>query len=143
MDLLVEPVARGFLAVRLPINMPGHESALLTYIRAGALLYLAELRRRSGISPVMTTFQIDKLKQSMKILGHHPEIDPAIRLWILTAGALESQSLSDRSYFCSHIEQLRFTHEIETLEQYEDQLRRIVWFDPLFRARLIELFPST
>ncbi|KAF2447318.1 hypothetical protein P171DRAFT_249741 [Karstenula rhodostoma CBS 690.94] len=143
LDLLVEPVSRSFLSLRPPEDMPEKNSALLTYLRAGGLLYLAELRRRSGISPVMTTFQVDKLKQSLEIVAHHLDIDPSIRLWVLTVGALESATLDEQSYFCSQIKQLRADRGIETIAQYQGHLHRVVWFDPLFHKRLSVLFSMT
>jgi hypothetical protein len=143
MDLLVEPVSRRFLSIRPPVDMPESSSALITYLRAGALLYLAELRRRSGISPVMTTFQVDKLKQSLKIIAQPFDLAHSIHLWVLTVGAIESPTPDDQYYFCSKIKQLRSDIGIETMTQYEHHLHRVVWFDPLFQARLSVLFPLT
>lgn len=143
LDLLVEPVSRSFLSLRLPAGMSEKASAPLTYLRAGGLLYLAELRRLSGISPVMTTFQVDKLKQSLEVVMQHLIIDPSIRLWILTVGALESATLDDQSYFRSQIKHLREEKNIETLTQYEEHLHRVVWFNPIFQTRLSELYALT
>ncbi|OAG06960.1 uncharacterized protein CC84DRAFT_631563 [Paraphaeosphaeria sporulosa] len=143
LDLLVEPVSRCFLSLRIPTDMPAKDSAPLTYLCAGGLLYLAELRRRSGISPVMTTFHVDKLKQSLESMAHYLNIDPSIHLWVLTVGALESTSLDDQYYFCSQIKQLRTNEGIETMKQYEEHLHWVVWFDPLYQTRLSALFPMT
>jgi hypothetical protein len=143
MDLLVEPVSRRFLSIKPSVEMQESSSALVTCLRAGALLYLAELRRRSGISPVMTTFQVDRLMQSLKIIAKPFDLDHSIHLWVLTVGAIESPTLDSRSYFCSKIKQLRSYIGIETMTQYEHHLHRVVWFDPLFQARLSVLFPLT
>lgn len=77
---LVEPVARCFLPLRIPSDMLVSDTACLTYLRTGALLYMAELRRRCGIDPVMTTFQVEKLKISLEIVTRCVGIDPSIHV---------------------------------------------------------------
>jgi hypothetical protein len=140
MDLFVDPVARQFLLLRPPEDQVKGESDVLSCLRNAALLYLAEFRRRSGISPVVTSTLISELQESLKAIDDHPALDDIMRLWLLTIGALESSTTVHRHQFCSQIQCLRLDLGLSTTTQYHDYLAQVVWFEPLSKSRLSSLF---
>lgn len=139
-DTLVDPVARKFLVLESPADELNSGLAAFSCLRAAALLYIAELRRRSGISPVITAFQVNKLKDSINAIDDHPALDWIMRLWLLTVGALESMAPADQRYFCCQIKRLRLEFRIETITQFREHLGQVVWFGVLFEPRLSALF---
>ncbi|EED16030.1 hypothetical protein TSTA_011400 [Talaromyces stipitatus ATCC 10500] len=81
-DRLVDPVVRKFLSPSARLDLPLSIGACL---RSGALLYLAEFRRRSGISPVVVD-GLELLKDDVSA------IDRSLWIWLLTIGAIAERS---------------------------------------------------
>ncbi|ETS85408.1 hypothetical protein PFICI_03433 [Pestalotiopsis fici W106-1] len=80
MDALSYPVIVRLLRTRL-LECDGGEdtngySGAFTGLRAGALLYMADMRRRSGVVPVRTTYQINVLINSIKAIENNPDLSP-------------------------------------------------------------------
>jgi hypothetical protein len=141
MDSLVYPVTRQFLHLPSPVDESDSGLAVLSCLRAGALVYMAELRSRSGVHPVRTTFQIIRLRNSIEAIVNYPALDPVMHLWFLTVGALESAASTDHDYFCFHLKRLRTELKLETITQFQEHLGQVMWLDTLFELRLSSLLP--
>jgi hypothetical protein len=135
-DGLVNPTVHQFLCLCTRPEALHEESLVFSCLRSSALLYLAELRRRSGISPVITTVQMCKLKLSVMAIEKHCSLHPTLLLWLLTIGALESTTRSDKSYFNLHLRRLQQQLGITSLSKFRSLLNEILWFDALFDTRL-------
>jgi hypothetical protein len=135
-DGLVNPTVYQFLCLCMPSEALHKESLVMSCLQSAALLYLAELRRRSGISPVITTVQMCKLKLGVMAIEKHCSLHPTLLLWLLTIGALESTTRSDKSYFNLQLSRLQQHLGITTLSEFRVFLNQILWFDALFDTRL-------
>lgn len=139
-DVIVYPVVKQFMFCRAPGEDSLHERAMFSCLRAGALLYLAELRRRSGISPVRITYQLTLLVDAIAAIEDHPDLTPVMHLWLLTVGALEATIPADQHFFLCRIRGLKSELMIEHISQYREYLREVVWLDTLLEPRFSSLF---
>lgn len=135
-DEMVNPTVRQFLCLCIPSEALHEDSLTWSCLRSAALLYLAELRRRSGISPVITTVQVCKLKFGVMAIEKHRFLHPTLLLWLLTIGALESITESDKSYFNCRLSCLLQELQITKLSDFRVFLNEILWFDALFDMRI-------
>jgi hypothetical protein len=135
-DGLVNPTVHQFLCLCIPSEASHKDSLVWSCLRSAALLYLAELRRRSGISPLITTVQMCKLKSGVMAIEKHCSLHPTLLLWLLTIGALESTTKSDKTYFDVQLKRLQQQLGIITLCDFRVFLNEILWFDALFDTRL-------
>jgi hypothetical protein len=135
-DELVNPTVHQFLSLCIPSEALHEKSLVWSCLQSAALLYLAELRRRSGVSPVITTAQMCKLKSGVMAIEKHCSLHPMLLLWLLTIGALESTTGSDESYFNFQLGRLQQQLGITTLSEFRVFLNKIIWFDALFDTRL-------
>jgi hypothetical protein len=131
-DRLIHPLTHRFLSLRCDAYTFG---PVCSGLRSGALLYLAEFRRMSGISPVVTEIHVRQLRRSMESLS--PKSVPSeLTLWLLTVGALEATATSDREFFHSHLLLLSQTLEIRSVLCWNQRLKRLVWSDAVFDHKL-------
>lgn len=135
-DRLVNPVARMFLLPSARVDSPLSIGAC---VRSGALLYLAEFRRRSGISPVIVDAHLQNLSEAMMGLMKDygdTAIDSSLRIWLLTIGAIEERSTLSYSRewggFHRWLEIELAQLGIMSLSEYKRLLSSIVWSDLLF-----------
>ncbi|KAL4739201.1 hypothetical protein BDV11DRAFT_170339 [Aspergillus similis] len=152
-DALVHPVTRRFLVLStwdcelesaVDASPPSSDSCLLmspgtptwTCLRSGALLYLAEFRRRSGISPVNTEVHGRQLCLRLRKCGSL--LAPILRLWLLTVAAIEGSEHfeQDDGELARCLAETVREMGIESVAQWEESLREIVWFDALARCKL-------
>lgn len=132
-DKLVDPVTRQLLAASCRLDP---QISIGTCVRSAAMLYLAEFRRRSGISPVIVDVHVYNLRKSWEDIRCCVPMGPIFRLWLFTLGSMESTKQSDASYF---LQQLRYISKevgITSLAQYRGTLTRVLWFDPVFEQKL-------
>lgn len=143
MDALVNPVILRFLQTRSLDDHEDHgaaeKSGVLSGLRAAALLSMADMRRRSGVVPVRTTYQIKILIQSLNTMENHKALSSPAHLWLLTVGALESPSPIEQNYFHSHIKLSTSELEIDTRAQYQQRLEEAMIIDPILQSRLSSL----
>jgi hypothetical protein len=135
-DGLVNPTVHQFLCLCIPSEALHKDFLLWSCLRSAALLYLAELRRRSGISPIITTVHMRKLKFCVMAIEKQCSLHPTLLVWLLTIGALESTTRSDKSYFDFQLRRLQQQLGITTLSDFRVFLNEILWFDALFDTRL-------
>ncbi|PCG93036.1 Hypothetical protein PENO1_085660 [Penicillium occitanis (nom. inval.)] len=136
-DRLVNPLVRMFLSSSARLDSPLSTGAC---IRSGALLYLAEFRRRSGISPVIVDLHLRNLSQAM-MDASFIAMDPSLRIWLLTIGAIEEGSAvsyphEDGGFFHRWLAIELAGYGITSLSEYKRLLSDIVWFDLLFDEKL-------
>lgn len=143
MDASVNPVILKFLQTRSLDDHEDHEAAaksgVLSGLRAAALLSMADMRRRSGVVPVRTTYQIKVLIQSLNTMENHPALSSPAHLWLLTVGALESPTPIEQNYFHSRIKLLISELELYTKEHYQQGLEEVMVIDPILKSRLSSL----
>lgn len=140
MDALVNPVILKFLQTRSLDDYEDHDAAdILSGLRAAALLSMADMRRRSGVVPVRTTYQIKVLIRSLRTMENHPALSSPVYLWFLTVGALESPTPIEHNYFHSHIKLLTSGLELHTKKQYRQKLEEAMVIDPILESRLSSL----
>jgi hypothetical protein len=137
-EAIVHSIARQFLLIPSPLEH-SPEAAAFSCLQAGALLYVAEVRRRTGTSPLITTAQISKLRKSMDALGDHVALAPAMQLWFTIIGAMESTEVVDQRHFLSRAKLLASKYGLETITQYQHALGEILWCKGLFEQRLAAL----
>jgi hypothetical protein len=131
-DKLIHPLTHQFLSLRYDAYTFG---PICSSIRSGALLYLAEFRRLSGISPVATEVYVQQLRLSME--GLSPTSVPSeLTLWLLTVGALEATATPDRDFFYSRLLLLFQAFEIHSVLCWRQRLKRLVWSDAVFDHKL-------
>lgn len=135
-DRLVNPIVRMFLSSSARPDSP---SSIGACIRSGVLLYLAEFRRRSGISPVIVDVHLRHLSQATmddSIIA----MDSELRVWLLTIGAIEERPLSypheEGGFFRRWLGIELAGYGITSLSEYRELLSRIVWSNSLFDERL-------
>lgn len=143
MDALVNPVISRILRTRLPQDgddgdISGQLNVLMG-LRAGALLYMADMRRRCGIVPVRTTYQINVLIESYKAMENHPGMSPLLRLWLATTGALESPTSTEQHHFCNQVQLLASELDIHGTTVYQQKLEEVIFLDPIFVPHLSSL----
>ena len=136
-DRLLDPIVRMFLSSSARLDSP---SATGACIRSGALLYLAEFRRRSGISPVIIDLHIRNLSQAM-MDASFIALDSSLRIWLLTIGAIEERSSvsyphEGGGFFYRWLAIELAGYGITSLSEYKRLLSDIVWFDLLFDEKL-------
>lgn len=131
-DALVHPVTRKFLS----LSQDSGASSARTCLRSGALLYLAEFRRRSGISPVATGLHVQQLCLGLrKCWG----LDPTLRLWLLTVGAIEGSGSFEAESLDRLLEGTLHEMNIVSMAGWQDSLKEIVWLDALFNWKLVSV----
>lgn len=131
-DVLVHPVTCKFLSLPRELNA----SPARTCLRSGALLYLAEFRRRSGINPVNTEIHAQQLGLGLTKCG---TLDPNLRLWLLTVGAIERTGFLETESLLRSLKETLQEMNIVSIAQWQAALREIVWFDALFNRQLISM----
>lgn len=144
-DRLVNPIVRMFLSPSARVDSP--PLSIGACVRSGALLYLAEFRRRSGVSPVIVDVHLQNLSEAMmRLMEDYGDttIDPSFRIWLLTIGAIEERPILSYSH-----EKGGFFHRwlgielsrlgIMSLSEYKQRLSEIVWPGLLFDERLNSL----
>jgi hypothetical protein len=99
-------------------------------------MYLAEFRRRSGISPVVTDMHA---KQLCLNLRKCPGLDPNLRLWLLTVGAIEGSGFFEAESFDRLLEETLYQLNIVSIAGWQDSLREILWLDSLFNQKLMSV----
>ena len=130
----IVPVLHKLLLIRYEQLDPG--SAVL---RAGAMLYIAAIRRRFGVR-FLTHVQIRKLRTSMTILLE--DIDPigydaAIWLWLLVLGSTLSFLKEDHDWFISQIAQHISTIGYRTWnEVIGNHVQNILWINDILVPEL-------
>lgn len=140
MDASVNPVILKFLQTRsLDDHGAAAKSGVLSGLRAAALLSMADMRRRSGVVPVRTTYQIKVLIQSLNTMENHPAFSSPAHLWLLTVGALESPTSIEQNYFHSRIKLLTSELELYAEEHYQQELEEVMVIDPILKSRLSSL----
>jgi hypothetical protein len=130
-DRLIHPLTHQFLSLRYDAYIFGPCSSL----RSGALLYLAEFRRMSGISPVVTEVHVRQLRLSVEGLSP-TSTRPELMLWLLTVGALEATATSDREFFHSGLLLLFQAFEILSVLCWKQKLKGLIWSDAVFDHKL-------
>lgn len=98
-DWLIHPLTHHFLSLRYDAYAFG---PIFSSIRSGALLYLAEFRRMSGVSPVVTEVHARQLRLSIEALSP-TSVPSELTLWLLTVGALEATVSPDSGFFYSYL----------------------------------------
>ncbi|GFF24524.1 hypothetical protein IFM61606_09163 [Aspergillus udagawae] len=131
-DRLIHPLTHRFLSLRNDAYIFG---PVCSGLRSGALLYLAEFRRMSGISPVVTEMHVRQLRLSMEALSP-TSVPSELTLWLLTVGALEATATSDREFFHSRLLLLSQALEIRSVLCWTQRLERLVWSDAVFDHKL-------
>jgi hypothetical protein len=137
-DGLVNPVVRILLSQSCRSE---DFSVIDSCCRSAAILYLAELRRRSGISPVVADIHVHNPRQSLDddATKQPGIIDPVLRLWLLTVGAIECTGPSDEAYFYKNLVLIHLALQIISSAKYRELLGKIVWFDAIFEAKLNQI----
>ncbi|KAG2027569.1 hypothetical protein GB937_000007 [Aspergillus fischeri] len=131
-DRLIHPLTDQFLSLRYDAYTFG---PICSSLRSGALLYLAEFRRMSGISPVVTEVHVRQLRLSMEALSP-TSVPSELTLWLLTVGALEARATSDRDFFYSQLLLLFQILEIYSVLCWRQMLKTLVWLDAVFDNKL-------
>lgn len=131
-DQLIHPIVQRFLSLRYNTHF---FSPVCCCVRSGALLYLAEFRRRSGIIPLITEIHLQQLVSSMEALDL-TSVAPELTLWLLTVGAMESTSESDQNYFYSRLNLALQTIGIDSALLWTQYLNQVIWLDHLFDQKL-------
>ena len=153
-DALVHPVTSRFLSLPIsncePVVHASQSQSLSlsplpvwtwTCLRSGALLYLAEFRRRSGISPVNTEIHARHLCLGLKKCGSEDGalLDLSLQLWLLTIVTIEGSELVSFEEYGELTRKLTETLNkmgITSLIQWQNSLREIIWFEALFKHQL-------
>lgn len=139
-DCLLDPVICLLLSSACrPDGMSPDNHVFLCH-RAGAILYLAEFRRWSGVSPVRTDLYIQTLRSKLDICGSPTAMNHTLLLWLLTVGAIESTSLVDQTHFQERLFPITQVLGLDTIENYTDSLSRVVWFPSVFKSKLASLW---
>ncbi|PKX89869.1 uncharacterized protein P174DRAFT_454849, partial [Aspergillus novofumigatus IBT 16806] len=124
-DRLIHPLTHQVLSLR-------HDAytswPICSSLRSGALLYLAEFRRMSGISPVVTEVHVRQLRLSLDALSP-TSVPSELTLWLLTVGALEATAIPDREFFHSGLLLLFQAFKIHSVSCWRQMLKRLVWSD--------------
>ncbi|KAI9376695.1 hypothetical protein BJX61DRAFT_155124 [Aspergillus egyptiacus] len=131
-DELIYPLTCRFLQ----LHTDRHAfSPIHICIRSGALLYLAEFRRRSGISPVVTDIHLSHLCSSLKSVDRGT-VKPELILWLLTVGIMEARSTLHQRYLHTQLALLLKSSGIGSSLHWREHIRDIVWLDCLFDWQL-------
>jgi hypothetical protein len=131
-DQLIHPLTYRFLLLDpSPIGV----APFYTCIRSAALLYLAEFRRRSGISPVVTRIHLQRLRASMEAMGQS-SVKMPLTLWLFTLGAMEAISQWDQQYFYRQLLGLLQVAGINSVPLWTQCLTEVVWAGALFQDKL-------
>jgi hypothetical protein len=111
-----------------------YEQPGTSMLRAGAMLYIAAIRRRFGVR-FLTHVQIWNLKNSMSVLLQENEpvpYDTPIFLWLLVLGSTLSSPKEDHEWFVSQTAQHIFTRRYESWDEViGDYVQKVLWIDEL------------
>lgn len=138
-DQLVNPVVRQFLSPSCRSEASALETLVSSCCRSAAILYLAEFRRRSGISPVLTGVHVQKLRESLDAVKELHVIDHVLHLWLLTVGAIQSTVPCDRSYFLEELARVKLGLVFISPTEFTELLGKTVWFDAIFEGQVEKL----
>ncbi|KAL5047078.1 hypothetical protein BDW71DRAFT_181003 [Aspergillus fruticulosus] len=131
-DRLIYPLTYQLLSIR---QNTGDIPPIYSCIRSAALLYLAEFRRKSGISPVLTCVHLRRLCNALNAIDQ-ASIKTELTLWLLTVGAMEAKHRADQRYFHTRLSQVLRALGIDSVLLWKLHLEAIVWFDCLFDMKL-------
>ncbi|KAL4960160.1 uncharacterized protein BDV14DRAFT_204994 [Aspergillus stella-maris] len=127
LDEVIHPLTYRVLST----SYNGDLSPLSPAVRSAALLYLAEFRRKSGVSPVVTDIHMQRLRESLNVIDR-AAVSPEMTMWLITVGAVEVKTPSDQCYFHSQLVKAFEDAGIDSFALWKQQLNSIVWFDDLF-----------
>ncbi|KAL6236264.1 hypothetical protein BDW75DRAFT_239354 [Aspergillus navahoensis] len=131
-DRLTYPLTYQLLSIQ---QEAGDIPPICSCIRSAALLYLAEFRRGSGISPVLTDLHLQRLCNALDAVDR-ASIKMELTLWLLTVGAVESKYTADRRYFYTRLFPALQALGIDSVLLWKIRLKAVVWFDCLFDVKL-------
>ncbi|KAL4926621.1 uncharacterized protein BDV17DRAFT_151686 [Aspergillus undulatus] len=139
-DEIIHPLTDQFL-----LELHNSDSSPISSgVRSAVLLYLAEFRRTSGISPVVTDVHLQRLCGSMDAVERaaNPAINPDLTLWLLTVGALEANPSRNCHYFYSRLSPAFRALGIDSRPLWKQHLQAVAWFDYLFESKLHAIWVS-
>lgn len=127
------PVLHKLLLIKYEQLGPGSAG-----LRAGAILYIAAIRRRFGVR-FLTNVQIRRLRVSMTVLLQDADSDPigydaaaSILLWLLVLGSTLSDLKEDHDWFVSRTAQHIFTMgHVSWDEAVGSSVRKVLWIDEI------------
>lgn len=123
----VVPVLYNLLLTR-------YEHPGLSALRAGAMLYIAAIRRRFRVR-FLTHAQVRNLKNSMTVLLNEREpvrYDPSVLLWLLVLGSTQSSLREDHEWFVSQTAQHIVSMEYSSWDELMvEHVQRVLWIDEL------------
>ena len=109
----------------------------LSILRAGAMLYIAAIRRRMGVK-FLTHTQIRSLKNSMMALSQEsePTLEPAIWIWLLVLGSTLSFLHDDHIWFVSQTAQCFVIMRYESMDQMLGYVKSVLWIESILVPEL-------
>ncbi|KAL4973890.1 hypothetical protein BDW66DRAFT_168281 [Aspergillus desertorum] len=121
-DRVIYPLTYQLLSIR---QDTGDIPPICSCIRSAALLYLAEFRRESGISPVRTDVLLQRFCNALNAIDQ-ASIKPELTLWLLTVGAMEGMNTADQHYFCSRLSRTFRALGIDSMLLWKRYLEAVV-----------------
>jgi hypothetical protein len=127
------PTLHKLLALQMPSKDDELENDVQELCRLGGLLFIAEVRRKFGVSPVVTTVQVAKLRSlldSSRLLWKN-EMN-TIRAWALVMASCAASIDSDRVWA---VEQLIRSQASSTSQSWTDIINKVSdmwWVEEIF-----------
>jgi hypothetical protein len=134
------PTLHKLLSIQIASTQDCSGDPLQEMCRLGAILFLAEVRRKFGISPVVTNVQSSKLHTLLdnnEILWAK-ELDP-IRDWTVLIAGCAADKEADRSWAVQTLIQSSVALDYRTRDGLRDMASRMWWIDEVFLSKTQEL----
>jgi hypothetical protein len=137
----VYPITNKFLANHIASDDDGLRSVTQEICRLGGLLFLAEVRRKFGVFPIIVEAQIKKLQmllhQSSSIWNSSLD---TIRTWVLVVAGCAMSEVPERTWIVEALVRSRVRTGYHSWQDIMKVMSRMWWIDEvlLFRSKELE-----
>jgi hypothetical protein len=134
------PTLHKLLSIQLASTQDSFGSAVQEMCRLGAILFLAEVRRKFGISPVVTSVQSSKLHTLLdnNEMLWATELD-TIRDWTILMAGCAADTEADRTRAVQSLIQSSIVLDYRSVDGLRNMASKMWWIDEVFLSKSQEL----
>lgn len=132
----VYPVLHTLLAIQNDSQEDNLNNAVQEMCRLGSILFIAEVRRKFGISPVVTTAQSTKLHNLLD--NEHAlwrEDLYNVRIWAIVMAGCAASTQADRAWAVNALIRSKVFLKYENWKDMIDMVSNMWWIDEVFTSK--------
>jgi len=134
------PTMHKLLAMQVNPNQQGLGNSVQEMCRLGALFFVAEIRRKFGIAPVITKVYSQKLNMLLQSteMPWNRELQ-SIRIWVIMMAACAADTPADRTWAVKSLVRSGECPGLGAWDEIVNIAARMWWIDEVFSPKLGEL----